>query len=107
MNIAAEIYAADCGLPGIELLQNGLRDLAAGQLTVEALLVAIGRRRLGRVGVVLPELALQVMQPEHQLYDLLTAQSSRNAHSRYNAFLRRWISLERALEHAARRSKAE
>ena len=83
------------GLPGAELIEEGLRDLATGVESVPALLVAIGAPRLRRSGLDVPDGPLS---PEHRLYDLLARESPRAAHSRYNALIRRLVSFERALE---------
>ena len=74
-------------LPGIEDLERGVE-------SVPALLVAIGRPRLARVGLDLPSNDFD--QPEHRLYALLAAEHGDAAHSRYNALLRRLVSFERA-----------
>lgn len=82
-------------LPGAELVERGLADLGRGELTAEALLVAIGAPRLRDLGVPVP--AIAVDQPEHRLYALLTTQYGADAaHSRYNALIRRLVSFERA-----------
>jgi hypothetical protein len=86
----------DAVLPGEELIQAGLHDLREGLETVEALLVAIGSPRLKRLGLKLPEHLPQ--DPEHRLYDLLAQVDPDSAHSRYNAFIRRLVSYERAAE---------
>jgi hypothetical protein len=83
-------------LPGGELIREGLEDAAAGRQTVGALLVAIGAPRLRRAGVEVPEMG--VAEPEHRLYELLAAEDSDAAHSRYNALIRQLVSFERALE---------
>jgi hypothetical protein len=83
------------GFPGGDLVQEGLRDLAAGVESVPALLVAIGAPRLRRSGLDIPNGPLS---PEHRLYALLARESPRAAHSRYNALIRRLVSFERALE---------
>ena len=67
-----------------------------GRETVEALLVAIGSPRPRRLGLELPECLPQ--NPEHRLYDLLSQHDPDSAHSRYNAFIRRLVSYERAAE---------
>jgi hypothetical protein len=36
--------------------------------------------------------------PEHRLYDLLAQDDQDSAHSRYNAYIRRLVSYERAAE---------
>jgi hypothetical protein len=43
-------------------------------------------------------LAICLRHPEHRLYDLLAKDDSDSAHSRYNAYLRRLVSYERAAE---------
>jgi len=83
-------------LPGGDLIEKGLTDLRAGRETVEALLVAIGATRLRRIGLQLPNNLPN--NPEHRLYQLLAQDDSDSAHSRYNAFVRRLVSYERAAE---------
>lgn len=80
------------GLPGADLIEAGLQDLNAGRETIAGLLVAIGATRLRGVGLNLPA------NPEHRLYELLAQDDSDSAHSRYNAFVRRLVSYERAAE---------
>lgn len=82
-------------LPGGDLVEAGLRDLAAGVESTEALLVASFAPRLRRLGVDVPPHA--VSDPEHRLYGLLAATSSDSAHGRYNALVRRMVSFARAL----------
>jgi hypothetical protein len=84
-------------LPGGELVEKGLSDLAAGRETVEALLVSIGARRLRRLGFEVPS---PLAEPEERLYLLLAHGDPEGAHSRYNALLRRLVSFERAAESA-------
>ncbi len=82
-------------LPGGLRIQKGLEDLASGRETIEALLVSIGRPRLRRLGLLhVPALP----EPEHRLYELLDAEDSDAAHSRYNALVRLLVSFERAAE---------
>jgi hypothetical protein len=83
------------GLPGADLIGEGLRDLTAGVESVPAMLVAIGAPRLRRLGIAVPHVA---GRPEHRLYALLLGQHGPAAHGRYNALLRRLVSFERALE---------
>ena len=87
-------------LPGEDLIEAGTRDLHEGIETIEALLVAIGAPRLRRLGLELPEQLPD--NPEHRLYDLLSKDDSDSAHSRYNAYLRRLVSYERAAECVSR-----
>jgi len=84
------------GLPGAPLIEEGLRDLAAGRETPASLLVAIGAARLRRAGIDVPEPGFD--DPEHRLYHLLARDGSDSAHSRYNALVRTLVSFERAAE---------
>jgi hypothetical protein len=86
----------DAVLPGEDLIEAGLADLHAGRETIAALLVAIGSPRLKQLGLDLP--AQLPSDPEHRLYDLLAQVDQDSAHSRYNAFIRRLVSYERAAE---------
>lgn len=82
------------GLPGGDLVEQGLADLTAGRETVASLLVSVGAPRLRRLGVDLP--AVQ-HGAEHRLYLFLSRLEPDSAHSRYNALIRRLVSFERAL----------
>lgn len=90
------------GLPGADLIEEGLRDLAAGRESEAALLVLIGAPRLCRLGVAVsappPEwsAAPHDPSPEHRLYALLASVHADSAHSRYNALIRTLVSFERA-----------
>lgn len=90
------MHAQATALPGGDLIEEGLRDLAAGIESAAALLVAIGAPRLRDLGVAVPDDAI-VTSPEHRLYDLLARENADTAHSRYNGLLRRLVSFERAL----------
>jgi len=83
-------------LPGGDLVQQGLDDLAHGTESVEALLVSIGAPRLRRIGLPVPENCFP--SPEHRLYLKLAETDSDSAHSRYNAFLGRLSSFSNAAE---------
>jgi hypothetical protein len=83
-------------LPGGELIREGLMDLAAGRETRASLLVAIGADRMRRAGLAVPD--TKIDEPEIRLYELLAADDSDAAHSRYNALIRQLVSFERALE---------
>ena len=87
------------GLPGADLFEKGLEDLARGLVSVEALLASIAAPRLARIGIAVPG---AIPGPERKLYDLLAQTDSDSAHSRYNALIRRLVSFERAAECAAR-----
>lgn len=90
------------GLPGADLIDQGLRDLAAGDETDAALLVLIGAPRLRRLGVAVPDPPANWSArprdplPEHRLYASLARTGPDSAHSRYNALIRRLVSFERA-----------
>lgn len=82
-------------LPGGDLAEAGLRDLAQGVESAAALAVASFAPRLKRLGVAVPEHAIE--EPEHRLYLLLAREDEDSAHSRYNALVRRMVSFTRAL----------
>jgi hypothetical protein len=82
------------GLPGAELVEQGLADLKARRETEAALLVSIGAPRLAQLGIALPRV---LPDAEHRLYALLSEREGDAAHSRYNALIRRLVSFERAL----------
>jgi hypothetical protein len=86
-------------LPGAEIVEAGLTDLARGVESVEALLVAIGAPRLRQLGIAVPD---GPPQPEHRLYALLAREDADSAHARYNALVRRLVSYERAYATARR-----
>ncbi|MCC7383736.1 MAG: hypothetical protein IT384_17980 [Deltaproteobacteria bacterium] len=83
-------------LPGFELVEKGLADLAVGRESAEAYLVAIGAPRLARLGVEIP--GQPDPEPEHALYRFLLREAPREAHGRYLSLLRRLERFERALE---------
>src|ERR1700716_2810651 len=62
-------------LPGADLFETGLKDLAAGTQSTSAFLVAIGAPRLRRLGVTLPPPEQMPSRPEHGLYRLLAHSS--------------------------------
>jgi hypothetical protein len=57
-------------LPGGDLIEAGLADLATGAESVPALLVSIGSPRLARLGF---DIRNPIADPERRLYDLLAA----------------------------------
>lgn len=85
-------------LPGQDLLDAGVRDLAAGRESEASLLVAMAAPRLRDLGLTIPDGGGE--HPSHRLYDLLSDLDRAGAHSRYNALVRRMVSFCRAAEHA-------
>jgi hypothetical protein len=83
-------------LPGGDLIEKGLGDLAAGKETEESLLISIGAARLKAAGVPVPEETFA--DPERRLYERLAREDEDSAHSRYNALIRRLVSFEDAAE---------
>jgi hypothetical protein len=92
---AAYTHRVTAALPGADLIEKGISDLASGVESVEALLVSIGAPRLRRIGLSVPA---GLASPEHRLYELLARTEPDSAHSRYNALVRRLVSFERAAE---------
>ena len=81
-------------LPGGELVAKGLADHAAGRETAESLLLEVAATNLRELGF---EVTPSAGEPaEHRLYLLLARSDPRDAHSRYNALIRRLVSFERA-----------
>ena len=93
-------------LPGADFVVSGIKALQRGEMTVEALLVAVGATRLRAAGLQVPQAALPD-QPELALYKALGAMYPGDTHSRYNSLIRRLVSFERALESQAVREKVE
>jgi hypothetical protein len=83
-------------LPGGDLVQEGIADLAQGIESISALLVSIGAFRLRRIGLPVPDAVIG--SPELRLYEKLAESDSDSAHSRYNALVRRLVSFENAAE---------
>lgn len=83
-------------LPGGDLIERGIDDLTRGVESPQALLVAIGKPRLTRLGVFVPNHAFTL--PEMRLYENLSRPDPDTAHARYNALIRRLVSFERAAE---------
>jgi hypothetical protein len=73
------------GLPGGDIVDTGLADLAAGRVTVESLLVSLAAPRLRREGVPLSSVH---NDPEDRLYRILSRTEGNLAHARYGAYLR-------------------
>ena len=85
-------------IPGHELVNQGMVDLRNGELTVEALLVAVGEPRLQALGISLPKLANMPHNREIALYETIGRLYPDDTHSRYNALIRRLVSFEHELE---------
>lgn len=83
-------------LPGGEYLAEGLASPAGETPSIPALVLAIAARRLADAGLTLP--GPLVGDPELRLYRLLRSLHGDDAHSQYNAHLRRLSSLCHALE---------
>ena len=90
------------GLPGEQLVRQGLADFQAGLRTIHSCLVRIARPRLSRAGLMPPSVPGQICDADYELYDLLKQQGG-DAYSRYNAMLRELVSFENALDGRKRR----
>jgi hypothetical protein len=82
-------------LPGADLVEAGLADLTAGVESVPALLVAAFSMRLRRLGYAVPDRLPD--EPLLQLYRLLERNRA-DAHTHFNALLRRMVSFAEAAE---------
>ncbi len=84
-------------LPGQELVEQGLADLAQDRVSDAALLVLIAAPRLRRLGIKVPDRLCQ--RPcEHELYARLDERLGAGAHSYYNSLIGRIVSFAHALE---------
>ena len=92
------------GLPGENLVRQGLADFQAGIRTIPACLVHIARPRLSRAGVMPQDVSGQISEPELQLYGLLKLEGG-DAYSRYSALVRELASFENALDRRNRKAK--
>ena len=95
---AARTATVPRDLPGADLVSAGIEALRRGEPTVEALLVMVGARRMRAAGLDVPPGLPLDGYPEHALYLAVAAAHPQDAHSRYNALVRRLVSFERALE---------
>lgn len=95
---------ASLGLPGGDLVDQGLVDLADGRETPESLLISLAMERLRREGVPLPSRRLDA--PEERLYRLLESRHGELAHERYNALRGQLVSFADACHLARTRSRA-
>ena len=85
------------GLPGGELVDRGLSDLASGRTTVESLAVSLAAPRLRREGVPVPA---PLDNPEVLLFRRLSRTEGDLAHVRYNAYLQQLVSFADACRFA-------
>ena len=93
-------------LPGADLVSAGIEALRRGEATIEALLVMTGTRRMRAAGLDVPRGLPLAQFPEHALYKAIAADHPDDAHSRYNALIRRLVSFEHALERRQSRKLA-
>src|ERR1051326_6143309 len=84
-------------LPGQDLVEQGLADLARNRITDSSLLVLIACPRLRALGIEDPEADCPFPR-EHQLYARLEERLGTGAHSFYNSLIRRMVSFAHALE---------
>lgn len=88
--------SAYAGMPGADLVERGVSDLAAGRRSVEALLVSRATTRLRSCGVPVPP---PLPDADRELYVLLAEREGTGAHTAYNALTRRLVSFMHAAEH--------
>jgi hypothetical protein len=96
------MHEVDDALPGADLIRDGLRDLAHGVESIQALLVLVGAPRLRDLGYEIVDPFDSDDFAEHRLYALLATAHGNDAHSQYNALIRRLVSFERAAESVTR-----
>ncbi len=92
-------------LPGADIAEAGLADLAAHRETVASLLLEIGSPRLTKAGLAIPLPIKSGTGPpdaELRLYALLGREHGSAAYSQYGAWMRRLGKLCRSLEQRAR-----
>lgn len=82
-------------LPGQDLVEAGLSDLAAGRESIPALLVISFSQRLRELGYPVPE--RRIPDPEIRLYRLVEAEQP-NPHVHYNGLIARMVSFAQAAE---------
>ena len=94
---------AELGLPGGEIVDTGLADLAHGTVSAESLVVSLAAARLRREGV---PVGATLENPEDRLYDLLANSSGDLAHARYLAWLQQLESFAHASGYRRRKPGA-
>lgn len=87
----------EAGLPGGELIDAGLADLAETRESPESLAVSLAAPRLEREGVPIGDV---LEDPERRLFRSLLQTEGELAHARYNAYLRQLVSFADACRHA-------
>ena len=93
----------DCSdLPGWEEIQVGIEHLKIGKVSTQACLAQCCSPRLIEHGLLNPELAASITEPELELYRLLVEKYGIEAYSRYSSLIRRVASFGRALDHRAK-----
>ena len=93
------------GLPGGDLVVQGLADLASGKPTAEAALVEVARTRLRELGVPLAGLSFGEEDAEIVLYRRLgEREPDGDAYGVYCAWLDQLVGFMSALERERRRS---
>ncbi|MFW6083596.1 MAG: hypothetical protein ACODAA_00095 [Gemmatimonadota bacterium] len=85
------------GLPGGDIVDAGLADLAANRVTPESLAVSLAAPRLRREGV---PVSREQEDPEMRLFAMLSETEGGLAHARYNAILQRLVSFADACRFA-------
>ncbi|MSU49202.1 MAG: hypothetical protein EXS37_08990 [Opitutus sp.] len=93
------------GLPGAELIAEGVADVVAGRETIAGELVKVGSPRLRSCGIDVPVTPEHALDADRRMHRLLGAAHGRDAHSRYNALIRQLVSFEQALERRVRRAR--
>ncbi|MEQ1856473.1 MAG: hypothetical protein ABL963_08385 [Longimicrobiales bacterium] len=84
---------ASLGLPGGELIDKGIEDLAAGKTSRESLVVSLAAPRLRREGIPVGRVEPDA---EVRLYHLLEESDGDLAHARYNAVREQVVSFANA-----------
>lgn len=95
----------DPNLPGAEIIEKGLADLAKGLVTIESCLVSMAPNLLEEVGINFPDRPID--EPELTMFRLIESRSGDAAHSQYNALRRRLVSFVKSARLAARGDSRE
>jgi hypothetical protein len=94
---------AALGLPGGELMDAGLADLASGTESIASLVIAVAAPRLRREGIPVP--GKLTPDPENRLFARVERESGSLAHARYLALLRQAVSFADACRIVRRRPR--